>query len=796
MNELNPILRPVTSSIAHKDQQIIGKNYRITVLTSELIRVEISFRNEFEDRPTQSVWFRDFAKPSYDNTTNRNILTITTDKVIYYFDTNKCKVTHLTFKDSNITLPCSNKGNLKGTARTLDRTFGPTPLKDGIMSKNGVYIYDDSASLLINENGNIVPRHFQEEDLYIFAYGTNYIKCLSDFYQLTGKTPLIPRFALGNWWSRYRAYSEEEYITLMKRFIEEDLPITVATVDMDWHWVDVNKRFNTKYKGQYFNFLPEGWTGYSWNTELFPDYKRFLNWLQEHNLKVPLNLHPADGVRPYEDMYEKMAKAMGINPESKEPIPFDLSDNNFINNYFKILHHPYEKDGVDFWWIDWQQGKKSDIKGLDPLWALNHYHFLDSGREKRPLILSRYAGVGSHRYPLGFSGDAAINWSVLKFQPYFTANATNVGYTWWSHDIGGHCFGKKNDELHLRWVQFGVFSPIMRLHSTSNDLLGKEPWFFSKDIQEFINYQLRLRHRMIPYIYSMNYRNYNNHRALIEPMYYNYPNIQDAYQCRNQYFFGSELIVSPIVSHINKKLKMAKVKVWLPEGKWTDIFTNQVYSGGKWITMCRGLDSIPVLAKQGAMIPLSNNKGNNYSNPNNMTLWIYKGNSSFELYEDNGEDNKHTQGEFSITKYDISENGDKVEFVINKVSGDTSIIPKERCYELSFKDIIGYKEIDIKVNNKSIKAKSDCKKNLRIILDNICPSDKVFVTITGVVPLSNMAIKDKAIEVLSKYQGSNTIKSFKYRKIKNCTSNEEYIKKVKRLRFAKIAKEAILETLG
>lgn len=99
-----------------------------------------------------------------------------------------------------------------------------------------------------------------------------------------------------------------------------------------------------------------------------------------------------------------------------------------------------------------------------------------------PLILSRYAGLGSHRYPLGFSGDTAINHKVLDFQPYFTANAANAAYFWWSHDIGGHHFGYKDDELYLRWIEFGVFSPILRLHSTSNDLLGKEPWKYRHDV--------------------------------------------------------------------------------------------------------------------------------------------------------------------------------------------------------------------------------------------------------------------------------------------------------------------------
>ena len=100
------------------------------------------------------------------------------------------------------------------------------------------------------------------------------------------------------------------------------------------------------------------------------------------------------------------------------------------------------------------------MEGLDPLWMLNHFHFLDNARDgKRPMTFSRYAGPGSHRYPVGFSGDTVVTWESLQFQPYFTSTASNIGYGWWSHDIGGHMGGYKDDELEGRWVSAGrIFS--------------------------------------------------------------------------------------------------------------------------------------------------------------------------------------------------------------------------------------------------------------------------------------------------------------------------------------------------
>ena len=234
----------------------------------------------------------------------------------------------------------------------------------------------------------------------------------------------------------------------MNRFVKEKIPITVATVDMDWHWVDIEKKFGAEAMKIYdknnlmekvYSVIFPGWTGYSWNTELFPDPDGFLKFLHNKNLRVTMNLHPSAGCRFFEDAYNDFCKFMGRDSSTKESIRFDLSDDKFIEGYFNYLHRPHENKGVDFWWIDWQQGKNSDVEGLDPLSALNRYHYIDNNRNgRRGLILSRFSGAGAHRYPIGFSGDTFMTWASLNYQPYFTSTASNIGYTWWSHDIGGH----------------------------------------------------------------------------------------------------------------------------------------------------------------------------------------------------------------------------------------------------------------------------------------------------------------------------------------------------------------------
>ncbi len=750
---------------------------RISVLTDYLIRIETQNDRIFCDYPTQAVLNRKLDKVEFSVYKRADSVSIETAKTRFKIAYPSGKLMKVVLDDGRVITDFSS-GNLKGTRRTLDLTATKVKIGDGVLSKNGVATIDDSETLLLLADGTVKPRkevlgrERNGKDVYCFAYGYNYNQAVADYYRLTGMTPLIPRFVLGNWWSRYKAYTQDEYLTLMKRFRDEDIPITVATVDMDWHWVKIADKFGKettefekpKNPVRYIrgSYMIPGWTGYSWNTDLFPDYKQFLNELHDMNLKVTLNLHPAAGVAHFEDMYEDFARYMGIDPETKERIEFDMTDKKFIEGYFRFLHHKYEEEGVDFWWMDWQQGNKTKVEGLDPLWALNHYHSLDSARDgKRPLILSRFAGYGSHRYPLGFSGDTAVLWSALEFQPYFTATASNIGYSWWSHDIGGHLSGVRDDELYLRWVQFGVFSPILRLHSTQNEYLGKEPWKFSKDTERTTKEFLKLRHRLIPYIYTANHLTHIKGIPLMKPMYYDYPKCNEAYEVKNQYQFGSELIVTPITEKTSDKTRTATAKVWLPEGRYTDFFTGRVYKGGRIVTMSRDMSSIPVLAKAGAIIPLADDYGiNDWQNPETLELAIYRGNGSYELYEDDGETTEFENGHFALTKYSVKENSDSVEFNVEPAQGDLTVIPEKRTYKFAFRDVVNAKDISVKVNSRDKKFEVSYQNGyVNVLVDGIKPKDKVSVVLNGISVKKNPPKQELIAELLSKKQGFNTIKS-------------------------------------
>ena len=722
---MEELYRIKTEGHAEDAAIIQGEKYRFTVLTEEMIRLEYCEDGKFEDRATQCVIDRKFKVPEYQVIENEESLEIITDKIHLVYNKQKFTDYGLSVQvRGNISVYHSiwhfgeEATDLGGTARTLDEADGAIELEHGIISRFGYGILDDSRSLVITEDGWVEPRKEDCIDIYFLGYGHEYEHCLKDYYHLTGKTPLLPRYALGNWWSRFYRYNDQEYKALMTRFEKEEIPFSVSVIDMDWHLVDIDPKYGS------------GWTGYTWNKELFPDPKEFMTWLHDHGLKVTLNVHPAGGVQAHEEKYKEMAEAMGRDWEKEEPVNFDVTDQKFLKAYFEYLHHPNEEEGVDFWWLDWQQGGLSKIPGLDPLWMLNHYHYLDSGRRgKRRLTFSRYAGMGSHRYPVGFSGDTIISWESLAFQPYFTANASNVGYGWWSHDIGGHMKGYRDEELSTRWIQFGVFSPIMRLHSSNSAFTGKEPWNYNAVSENIMKRYLKLRHEMIPYLYTMNYHASHDGQPLIRPMYYLEPEQPEAYEVPNEYYFGTELVVCPITEPTDKAAGTACVKAWIPEGKWYDIFSGLKYDGGRMLELYRSLEDIPVLAKEGAIIPLTDltEYTNSVENPKELAVKIVPGKkNAFILMEDTGDTCEDKEENWAQTKLEwINEN----EFIIHPANGNLDVIPKRRTWKMEFYGIADVDNLEVTVGGKAIETERIYDEKRHICQVNI-PETEVTEQIT------------------------------------------------------------------
>lgn len=631
--------------MAHPEAVIVSGQARFTFLTDRLIRCEFSAYKIFEDGATQHIWFRNLPVAAFKRHETKTKLVLQTAALRLEYIKGRPFTRHtlqIVLRQSGRVWRFGDEdgGNLRGAARTLDNFDGDRNMKtgermelsNGLLSRNGWAVLDDSGTAVFGNDGLLEPRSdLSCIDFYFFGYGGAYAECLNDYYRIAGKSPLPPRWALGLWWSRWEKYSQKDITSIMGEFAAHGVPLSVCVIDMDWH---IGK-----------NPYTSGWTGYTWNRELFPDPRGFLRHLHTQDVHVCLNLHPGDGIHPHEDAYRKFAKFMGIDPDGKKPIIFDLADRRFIEGYFRFLHHPLEAQGVDFWWMDWQQGTTCTLENVDPLWYLNHLHATDLARDgrRRPFMFSRWGGHGSHRYPIGFSGDTCSTWATLRFLPYFTATSANIGYGWWSHDTGGFARGLHNDhELFVRWNQFACFSPIYRIHCCGDPTLDYRPWSKPAEYRDAILSAMRLRRELLPYLYTAAERNHRGGLPLLRPMYHDYPYAEEAYCCPQQYMFGPDMIAAPFTSAAEPDVGLSRQTVWLPSGAWFDFFNGDRYEGGHWHAVYGGLNHIPVFVREGSAIPLQKEDA--------VEWLVFPGEGTAELFLDDGATTACRDGDYARLK--------------------------------------------------------------------------------------------------------------------------------------------------
>ena len=676
----------------HKNVAYADNHVRFTVISDGAVRMEYAPDGQFVDAKSFVAVQR--AYPAADYRVKRGAwIEIATPKMVLRYRKNSGP-----FTASNLSV-CSpkgaavpfvwkpgmqQKGNLKGTYRTLDGYDGDTyvyderrpkmPIEDGLLATDGWTLIDDSDNFLFDgdKEWEWVEKRPDDgaQDWYFLAYGHDYKAALRDFTLFAGKMPLPPRYAFGYWWSRYWAYSDKELRTLVKNFRAYDIPLDVLVIDMDWHYTDGDRG---------------GWTGWSWNRTLFPDPAKFLRWLDGEGIRSTFNLHPADGVRCGEDSYADVARDMGIDPASKQTVPWVSSDKKFIRSIFRRILTPMERDGVDFWWLDWQQQPTDPaVEGLSNTWWLNYVFFSDmeKNRDVRPMLYHRWGGLGNHRYQIGFSGDASITWASLDFQPYFNSTASNVLYGYWSHDIGGHHMADRIDpELYIRWMQFGALSPVMRTHSAKSAGLKKEVWNFAPEHADILRSTIRQRYALAPYIYTMARKAYDEGISLCRPMYYEWPEASEAYAFRNQYLFGDDILVAPVTAP--GKEGYATVKVWLPEGKWYEWQTGTMLDGGRTVERTFALDEYPVYVRAGAILPMYGDTVKNLNaNDEEILLTLFPGGSGeFSLYEDNGDDKRYA-AEFARTHLKSVRDGNLLTVTVGKRTGAYRGMPAERKFSV------------------------------------------------------------------------------------------------------------------
>lgn len=758
-------LNAQNNPVAAPQAQVIAGNARFTVLTDRLVRMEWSPSARFEDHATLAIVNRNLPVPKFTVKRKGNAVEIKTASLsLKYsgsgaFAADNLQVTFkLNGKKMVWTPGADASANLMGTARTLDGCYGPDhinysdPMEQGLVSRDGWAVVDESTRhILVEDNsdwGQWVDVRPEEgvQDLYLFAYGHDYKAALADFAKIAGRIPLPPKYVFGYWWSRYWPYTDEEFLTLGREFRERKLPIDVMVIDMEWHetWPDAARRT----KDDHGEGL--GWTGYTWNQDLIGDPDGFLKEIHSMHLKTSLNLHPAVGIIPREKVYKDFVKDYlsrtddydgpegyvykggeaiwngPAKPGYHASVPYRMDQRAWADAYFNSIIHPLEAQGVDFWWLDWQQYKQSRyVPGLSNTFWINHIFFNDKVRRyadvspedaPRPMIYHRWGGLGSHRYQLGFSGDTKICWEVLGYLPYFTSTASNVLYGYWGHDLGGHWDpdNKPTDpEIFTRWLQYGVFSPIFKTHCTRSAALERRIWAFPEHFQ-YMKDALELRYALTPYIYDLAREAYETGLSMCRPLYYEYPEEEKAYTWNQEYFFGGNILAATICEPLDPATGLSNRSVWLPAGNdWYDMAHHKMLRGGTIQDLKYSIDQNAWFVKAGAIIPMAEEGIQNLQEPTNA-LRIYiapgKGRSTYCHYDDDGASQAYAT-EYATTQIKRIATGSMLTVEIGAREGSYKGAPETRRLGLVLgglsrapKAILAGASLDVTYNPETLEA--------------------------------------------------------------------------------------------
>lgn len=674
------------------DSRVTVGHARFTVITPNLIRIEYArTAGGFTDEPTLFAANREARFASAHVTQKEAQVSIDTGelRLDYHEDGKPLDAGNLSVlvkcdgKWNRWTPGMADPENLGGTLRTLDGARGPEDLGMGLISRSGWAMVDDSGTPVLTKGWVKSRDNKAETDWYFFGYGHDYHAALRSLAAISGPVPLPRKNLLGVWYSRYWPYTSEEFKEIVRQYEEHGFPLDNIVMDMDWHV--------THFPG----VQKEAWTGYTWNKKLIPDPPALLKWFHDQGLFVTLNDHPADGVQPDEKAYTAFMRAMGENPDSGKTLPFDAGSKKYLDAFYATTHASLEKEGVDFWWLDWQQFPDTiSVPDLRNLPWLNRYNFLRSETDgKRGVSFSRWGGWGDQKYPIHFSGDADTGWPMLAFEVPFTSTSGNVGCFFWTHDIGGH-MGGRNEESYARWCQFGAMSASLRSHSTRKPDMDRRPWTYPKWAEDSMRISFRLRAEMFPYIYSSAAESCRESEPLLRPMYFAHPEEEETYHNAQQYYLGDNLLVAPIAMPGVGPSRIAWQRVWFPpkDGAWFNYFTSEKYEPGTQAVVACDINSFPLFVRGGTPLVMQPYTPRPATAPlDHLIIRCYPGEDNAggqtTLYEDDGQTQAYLHGESARTNILYSRKGDTYTVMIFSPTGGYTGMPAKRSYTIELPDI-------------------------------------------------------------------------------------------------------------
>lgn len=753
-------------AIAINDNIIAGKTYRFSILTERLIRIEYNPKGEFIDSPSERIIFRKFPKTQFKISHTDTLMQITTS----YFTLNYVKEKPITKSkvpgggNLQIKLNDSDKTwyyghpearNFGGIIYSLDDFKGTLKLDKGMYSTDGFCCLNDADTNLINESGKSINRNELSIDLYVFMYKKDLGLCLQDYYKLTGYPMLIPRYALGNWWYKNHNYSINEIVSLVTNFKENKVPLSGILLSDKCCCENDNLNLNSL-RGD--------------------DLRNISN---HSGVKFSLEYNPTKTIKPDTITIQTLKNNIQINEGDFSILPLDNTKENILLSYGI---NNFLSNGIDNFYIDY-----NNIKDKKTLFKLvqSFYAASNSSTNKRTFIMSRNHNIAPHRNTVIYIGSTHVDWTTLEVLPRYFSTASNNGISFIGFPVGGFYGGVEKFELYIRYIQLGVFSPIMMLASDEGKYYRREPWRWAQNEMEVIRKYLNLRNKLVPYLYTESYKYHKSGSPIIQPLYYKYPKIYDEPLYKNQYFFGSNMLVCPITKKKNIVMNRVVQRLFIPEGIWYEFESGKKYIGNKYYMSFYKDEDYPIFCKEGSIIPMS--LDSNTNSPVNMEINIFPGNNGeYQLYEDDGISNNYINANNAITEYTFNYELNNYYFKMKCIKNQGAPLPDSRNYRIVFKNT-KMANVTILNNGNQIAGNVYTEKNSLIIeLNNINTYSEIVINCNSEGVLLNSMTKlinDDIKGILEDLEIETTIKD----KIDEVLFGELPIKK-KRIAIRKLKK--------
>jgi len=484
---------------------------------------------------------------------------------------------------------------------------------------------------------------------YYFMYGGEPSKVLAQYRTLTGAAPLLPRWAYGFWQCRERYSSEQQILDTAAEFRRRNIPVDVLV--QDW-----------QYWGKY------GWNAMRFDESAYPHPAEMLSALHHQDFHMVISVWAKFGAETAVNhemeaahMVLISAASTGEPGESKERENWaDLFNPKAQKMFWSDLDRNLYSAGMDGWWLDASEPEgdplKDDNTFLGPgKLVRNAYPLFETSAvyqgqraaapDKRVVILTRSAYAGEQRNAtISWTGDISGNWETLRRQIPAGLSFSISGFPYWTTDIGG--FFRPSDqyaspeyrELLIRWFQFGAFCPIFRIHGFRSET---EMWKYGPDIEKVLRHYDELRYRLLPYIYSSAWGVTNRGEAVTRALPFVYPRDSSLRQVSDQFLFGDSLLVNPITEpHATTR------SVVLPAAdNWINFWTGRSFHGGQTITAGAPLDKMPILVRQGSIVPIGPVIQSASDRQEPLEIRIYPGkDAGFEWYEDAGDSYAYEHG--------------------------------------------------------------------------------------------------------------------------------------------------------